>query len=81
MRVLKVIVTNDWGMMENDIEFFDLKEGKTLEEFVLEELSEDYDEEEINEMKEDEEKLVFESEEEVKMFFEEGMSSWYLLEK
>ena len=81
MKVLKVTVTNDWGMMENDIEFFEVSDDKLLEDFVLEELREDYDEEDIKEMMEDYGKLEFESDKKVNMFFENGMCSWYLLEK
>lgn len=78
MRVLKVIVTNDWGMMETNIEFFDLEEGQSLLDFVMVELNEDYDEEDLEEMLKDEEQIEV-GENEIKMFFEEGMSSWYLV--
>ena len=79
-KVLKVTVTNDWGMMENSIKFLDPKEDQTLLDFVREELAEDNDGEDVEDMMGDEECIQIENEEEIKMFFEEGMCSWYLVE-
>ena len=67
-KVLKVTVTNDWGMMENSIKFLDLKEDQTLLDFVKEELAEDNDGEDVEDMMGDEECIQIENEEEIKMF-------------